>query len=533
MRVSNGRSIVAPLLIGCLVFTGGLEAAAVVQPRRPHRKEAAQALTTDGRSARIVVKFHEGTGVRLGPQGLEVGGTAAGLRHPQVPRLDRKAVERDLREVARIVEAERLTVAPLILRQSPERLREEKLRAEAYWRRQVADMQLYFQVALPGWGRGRNLRELVARLNSLSSIEIAYAPPVALPLINDELATPPEVPYACTDEDLGAPPDFQSEQGYLSPAPGGIDALTAWTYAGGRGQGIRVVDIEGGYKGHADHKPLHSIVGHHVNNFREHGRAVVGVLASVDNGVGTTGIASDADILFRSIYNANLYDDWAEANSDSANVANHIYWASQHSLNGVVLIELQGLGPDGEDCACGTCNEVPMEYWPDIFDQIQTSTGNGVVVVEAAGNGGRNLDDPVFLGAFDLAVQDSGAIMVGGSEPETRVPLCVLNSGSRVSVHSWGEGVVTTTNDYPDLWGDNDCNVYYDDFNGTSSASAIVAGAAASLQAVAQANLGYRLDPLTLRQLLVDTGTPQAPGPNGELIGPQPDLAAAIEEILP
>ena len=92
---------------------------------------------------------------------------------------------------------------------------------------------------------------------------------------------------------------------------------------------------------------------------------------------------------------------------------------------------------------------------------------------------------------------------------------------------------MTTTNDHPLLWGENNCNVYYNDFNGTSSASAIVAGAAASLQGVAVANLGDRLDPLTLRQLLVATGTPQAAGPNGELIGPQPDLAAAIEELLP
>jgi hypothetical protein len=173
-----------------------------------------------------------------------------------------------------------------------------------------------------------------------------------------------------------------------------------------------------------------------------------------------------------------------------------------------------------------------MEYWPDVFDQIQTSTGNGVVVVEAAGNGGRDLDHPDFMGTFDLAVQDSGAIMVGGSEPETRVPVCTLNSGSRVNVHSWGEGVVTTFKNGSILWGENLCNVY-DHFNGTSSASAIVAGAVASLQGVAQANLAYRLDPLTLRQVLVDTGTPQAAGPFGELIGPQPDLAAAIEEILP
>jgi serine protease len=443
-------------------------------------------------------------------------------------------VESDLRALAGMAAAERLAVGPLVSADAA-RLREAKLRAEAYWRREVADMQTYFQLAMPRWGKGTDVRGLVQRLNALSSVEIAYAPPVPVPMIVDELATPPPAPYACSAADLGDPPDYEPQQGYLSAAPLGIGAVTAWTHPGGRGTGIRVVDIEGGYREHADHKPLQAISGHQVNAHREHGRAVVGVLASLDNGVGTTGVVSDASILFRSIYNANLYDEWEDANADAANVASHVYWASQHSMGGVVLIELQGLGPGGQACPCpgANCLYVPMEYWPEVFDQIQTATGNGVVVVEAAANGGRDLDHAVFMGAFDLSVQDSGAIMVGGSESATRVPICRLNSGSRVSVHSWGEDVVTAANDYPLLWGENNCNVYHDHFNGTSSASAIVAGAVASLQGIAQASLGYRLDPLTLRQLLIDTGTPQAPGPNGELIGPQPNLAAAIEALLP
>lgn len=532
MSRSSPHVLVASFMLGALALCAGSEAATAVEPRRPHRKERAQALTTEGRSARIVVKFHEGTGVRLGKGGFEVARGFPHITNPHVPPLSRKAVESDLRLIERIVESERLAVAPLI-RQGGGRLAEEKHRAEAYWHREMADRALYFQLPLPGWGKERNLRGLVAKLNGLASVEIAYAPAVAMPLIADELATPPETPFTCSPDELGDPPDFEPDQGYLSAAPAGIDASTAWTYAGGRGDGIRVVDIEGGYREHSDHKPLHSNVGHHVDDYREHGRAVVGVLASLNNGAGTTGIASDADILFRSIYNANLYDDWVEANEDSANVASHIYWASQHSMSGVVLIELQGAGPGGQVCPCGNCSYVPMEYWPDVFDQIQTSTGNGVVVVEAAGNGGRDLDDPVFAGVFDPAVQDSGAILVGGSEPESRVPICGLNSGSRVSLHSWGDDVVTTTAHLSLLWGENWCNVYDDDFNGTSSASAIVAGAVASLQGAAQASLGYRLDPLALRQLLVDTGTPQAAGPFGELIGPQPNLAAALEEILP
>jgi hypothetical protein len=70
-------------------------------------------------------------------------------------------------------------------------------------------------------------------------------------------------------------------------------------------------------------------------------------------------------------------------------------------------------------------------------------------------------------------------------------------------------------------------------FAGTSSAAAIVAGAAASVQGVAIQRFGMPLPPSQIRQLLVETGNPQPePGNTDEHIGPLPNLRQAISKIM-
>jgi hypothetical protein len=45
-------------------------------------------------------------------------------------------------------------------------------------------------------------------------------------------------------------PPLVGEQGYLRPAPAGVDALFAWTVSGGQGAGIRICDVESGWNFH-------------------------------------------------------------------------------------------------------------------------------------------------------------------------------------------------------------------------------------------------------------------------------------------
>jgi len=73
-------------------------------------------------------------------------------------------------------------------------------------------------------------------------------------------------------------------------------------------------------------------------------------------------------------------------------------------------------------------------------------------------------------------------------------------------------------------------NLYTSSFNGTSSASPIVTGAALAVQGLAQANLGKRFSPWQLRVLLSDpaNGTPSQ-NPPVDRIGVMPNLRAIID----
>ena len=85
------------------------------------------------------------------------------------------------------------------------------------------------------------------------------------------------------------------------------------------------------------------------------------------------------------------------------------------------------------------------------------------------------------------------------------------------------------TTGYGDLYsGVGERQWYTDEFSGTSSASPIVTGVAASLQGIAKRR-GAPLSPLALRQLLRDNGSDQQ-GPN-ESIGCLPDLGKLVARL--
>lgn len=312
-------------------------------------------------------------------------------------------------------------------------------------------------------------------------------------------------------------PSFESYQGYLGPAPHGIDAPAAWR-RGQRGAGVWFADIEGGWNDEHEDLPGDRI--RHVGGtkfrdpmWRAHGTAVLGEVVGRDNGKGVVGIAPDVERVFTSSIGGTT-------------VANAIDVAAKNLRPGdVLLIELQGGGPRGR--------YVPVEYWDDVFDAIKAATKRGVVVVEAAGNGGENLDHATYKRKFDRAKRDSGAIMVGAGGPPRggyadRERLDFSNYGGRVDVQGWGRKVATL--DYGDLQACSGADRHYTgEFSGTSSASPIVAGAAVIVQGVAKSR-GRLLAPTQIRDLLRTTGTPQL-GDTSEQIGPRPDLERAIKAL--
>lgn len=345
-----------------------------------------------------------------------------------------------------------------------------------------------------------------------------------------------------------ATPNFVNQQGYLDRAPAGIDARFAWTRPGGRGQGVRIIDIEGGWQfSHEDmlQNQGGAIGGTQRADWRNHGTAVIGTFGADDNTFGVTGICPDANVRAISIFGTGQSS--SKAITDAANAL---------SAGDIILIELHAPGPrhnfqDRQD----QLGFIAVEFWPADFAAIVFATSvRGVIVVEAAGNGAENLDDPLYnttpagfpatwRNPFNLANPQSGAILVGAGAPPPgthgrnhgpdRSRLGFSNFGARVDVQGWGEEVTTTG--YGDLQGGSNEDLWYTDtFNGTSSASPVVVGAVGCMQGGLRGRGRTLLTPATARDLLRQTGSPQqdAPGrPATQRIGNRPDLEQMFQRM--
>ena len=190
------------------------------------------------------------------------------------------------------------------------------------------------------------------------------------------------------------------------------------------------------------------------------------------------------------------------------------------------------------------CPEVqrltPVECLLVDFQTIRIATQLGVIVVEAAGNGNADLDDPRLNRMFDRSFRDSGAIIVGASVNSTGARWIPSGYGSIIDANGWGDSVATTG--YGDLFLPIHCwpfnplppytgcspdmrQAYTAKFGGTSSASAMVAAVVVAMRGAALAQLSPAdaalVNGTLIRSLLRSHGTPMNPGQG---IGLRPDL---------
>ena len=356
--------------------------------------------------------------------------------------------------------------------------------------------------------------ELAKRFMRVGGVELAYAEMVVSdPVVN-----------------AGNDP-FNAQQGYLDAAPAGIDARWAWTQTGGEGQGVGVVDLEQGWRfGHEDlagkaptliFNSNRDGVGGYVGN---HGTAVIGAIGADDNTLGVVGIAPSLGSL-----RATSHFDGATA----LHVADAAVAALPSMAAGdVLLLEVQR-----------GAAMLPTETDVADHDAIRLATARGVIVVAAAGNGSNDLDAWTdAAGRFRLRrghvdFRDSGAIMVGaarsavvGGTAHERAGFS--NFGSRVDCYGWGENVATCG--YGDLTPMAGVDASYTaTFNGTSSASPIVVGAAVLTQSLYRTATGTRLSPGQMRAILADpaNGTPQGTGVAGA-IGVMPNVRQLATTVL-
>lgn len=397
------------------------------------------------------------------------------------------------------------------------------------------DLSVFYRIEAPL----SRLRALEAELQADDAIDAAYIKPASeLPQVND---IPADLNDAPPDT-----PDFQASQIYLGAAPAGIEALWAHGQAGGKGNNIRIIDIEGAWR--FSHEDLMQVQGGVVGGtpstslaWRNHGTAVIGEFGGDENSLGILGISPRSNTRAISIFGTGQGS--AKAIRDAANLL---------SAGDVILIELHRPGPsrafESRDDQLGY---IAVEWWEDDWAAIKFATNKGVIVVEAAGNGAENLDAAIYsvkptgfptawTNPFNRSNRDSGAILVGAGAPPPgthgrdhgpdRSRLGFSNYGASLDAQGWGREVTTTG--YGNLQGGSDEDLWYtDQFSGTSSASPIVVGAVACTQGNRKARGLAVYTPAQMRSRLRATGSPQtdAPGrPATQRIGNRPNLRQLI-----
>jgi serine protease len=463
----------------------------------------AAALATAQAETTLEVSFEPGAGMRLESGRSFGGGTAAAELNAMLARHPGARVERVFDAPATSFDAAR-----------------ERLLARG--RRTVPDLNRHFRIAV---ANPAERDALLAGLDRLPQVDAAMPVPA-----------PPPLPATAT-------PSFALEQGYSAGGSAGIDTGAFAALPGGRGEQAKIVDVE--YAWNRAHEDLAKaaapgaliVNGAPADPFPEeeaiHGTAVLGELIGTDNGFGITGLAPESAI---GMVNSATAPAGRACDPACWDLPDAIDLARRQMAPGdVMLIEQQfpGRGAAGD--------HVPVELWPAAYDAIRLATQQGIIVVEAAGNGnvtgGVDLDAPEYGSTFPDGRPDSGAIVAGAGSGDCSAPanarLSFSSYGSRVDLQGWGQCVATsvTTGRYGLLFdGGTTESRYTGSFNGTSSAAPMVAAAAALYSSVYQATNGSAPTPALVRSRLVATGTPQPANSPGH-IGPLPNLRAAAADF--
>jgi serine protease len=401
-------------------------------------------------------------------------------------------------ELMDVLKRKDLILERLLTSVSPKRIRELVETAPKYYQKDAPDFLTYFAVTCP----------------------INLDPVMVLKVVK----TWKGVEKAYVEKKSGDPPSVQAQPHLESAALGGVDAKYAHSKPSGKGDGVKFVDIEQGWEfdkltpdfnniAHVDLPAGITLLPGGCNqNFFGHGTAVLGLVGAVDNSDLCIGIAPNASVQcisqYRKVQITSSLTGCIRNIADAISLAVDFFDSSAISAEdkkGVVLIEAQL-----ED---GNGNYIPVETEDAIFEQIQLATARGITVIEAAGDGGINIDG-MLLG-------DSGAVLVGAGDPAEQAREGGSNSGNRIDCYSRGIGVVTIGDG-----GTGFTSQFTTTFGGTSSAAAIVAGVALIIQSHAQHVHGERYGASQMRDILRTKPNP------GDTVW-MPDLKRIIDNLIP
>jgi len=324
-------------------------------------------------------------------------------------------------------------------------------------------------------------------------------------------------------------PDFEALQRYLN-APGprdkGLNIRNAWE-AGVKGRGARVHFSDSGlYPNHEELRDNNrlKIIPQTVNTDPEHGTASAGVLLAQDNGFGMTGVCHAAELF--------MYDNRAK---DARGYVQNLKQLLANARPGdIVAVNRQTANIDAMGTFLPSLHDKP--WW----DLTRALTARGVVVLNAACNGTYNGDPNVGTTTnygVDLTqfryFKDHGeadAILVGACHSWDGKPHQYSNFNYRYRMlNAWGDSVATLGyGDLQDREGhDRD---YTDNYTGTSSATPLVAGSLALIQAYAMEQHHLYLNTDQIHLLVMQSGYADATLPDSDRLpmGARPNVLGAL-----
>ncbi|MEX3623724.1 S8 family peptidase [Viridibacillus arvi] len=202
-----------------------------------------------------------------------------------------------------------------------------------------------------------------------------------------------------------------------------------------KGKGIDIAILDTGIQKHSDLKVAGGVsTVNYTKSYSDdngHGTHVAGIVASLDNGVGTTGVASEANIYAVKVLKAN-------GKGDLIDIIEGVDWAIK---KGVDIINI----------SIGTNTN------SELFKQkIDEARAKGIIVVAASGNYGDT--KMTYPAKFDNVVS------VGATDSKNKIA-SFSSKGDALNIVAPGAEIISTYT-----------NEMYADANGTSSAAPYVAG---------------------------------------------------------
>lgn len=348
--------------------------------------------------------------------------------------------------------------------------------------------------------------------------------------------------------------DHSADQSWLAPAPAGLSARFVWGMSGGLGQEIPFIqvdadwNVEGGEVCHCGLSEGIEVAWGDAGRpnaslqAKRHGMAALGLAVARHDRGGILGLAPEASPVavcsFTGAPASLTYVPEATQPSEIAPTLINPWNALAVAIDrlaqragavrpvpGVILLELEVEAPPTTVTAWA-----PPESEPTLRALIGVASALGITVIEAAGNGRRPVTETFLPGSLPTGAAASpvGAILVGGAEANHQ-PIRQTNTGALIDCFAPGAQVHSLS--YSE---GSPRTALITNFSGTSSASAIVAGAALVAQGLYHAETLLTLPPESLRQRLRESGTPAKSTTNEdstEIIGVLPNLARFAELI--